>query len=512
MFDSREINPHTGEDKRPIDNTSLKLLIWFSEVSELRTIGKGEVIDPEKSIDNPRHKHIRNASPILPREGNIQGNLIKRGVLENYLRRLNRHPGRQVNASVSSSGELGGVVLDLLVNEKKPYVIYGQVSNTGTDSTGEWRERLGFIHNQLTGHDDILSIDYVTAEFDDANSVLGSYQIPIIAPNYLKFRVYGSYSEYEADEVGINDVDFSGETVRAGLELIASPFFLGDFYVDFLAGVRWSDIEVDNETIDQSGEAETIIPYIGTAIGKRSQLNSSYLSLTFESNINSISEAERNNLGRLETEDDWYTVRLDSYVNTYIEPLFYNKAWRNRDTWYTSTLAHELGLRLRGQYVLNDDRTIPQEQFIAGGFFSVRGYPESVTNGDNGFVSSAEYRYHLPRSLKPNSVIEDEGGTPNRAFDRYNIRPPSVYGRPDWDLIFRTFVDYAQLEPNDEQIGEDSQELLSAGVGVELQLLSNFNIRLDWGYILEELERNNIPLDDADSGDSRFHFISTLSW
>lgn len=512
MFDPAQIDPRTGADKRPINDASLKLVVWFSEVSELRTIAKGSAIDPDKAINNSRYKRLAQASPLSPSAGAAQKNLIRSSVLENYLNRLNRHPGRQVDASISASGELGGVVLDLLVNEQKPYVIYGQVSNTGTESTGEWRERIGFIHNQLTGHDDILSLDYVTAEFDSANSVLGSYQIPLIAPNYLKFRVYASYSEYDADEVGVNNIDFEGENTQLGAEFIASPFFIGKHYVDFVGGIRWNEIEVDNITISQVGEAETLIPYLGASVGNRSYLGSSHLGIVFEQNVSSISETERNNLGRLETADDWLVARLDSSFNTYLEPLLWPKFWRDRSTWYSSTLAYEIGLRLKAQYVFDDKRLIPQEQLISGGFFSVRGYPESVANGDNGFVASAEYRYHLPRIFKPNSVVAQEGGTPSKAFGKYNLRPPQVYARPDWDLVFRTFVDVAHLESNNEQTGEDDLDLLSVGLGVELQLLSNLNLRTDWGYVLSELERNGITVDDADKGDSRFHFMGTVSW
>ena len=61
--------------------------------------------------------------------------------------------------------------LDYLVTEQKPYSAYLQVSNTGTESTGDWRERIGFIHYQMTGRDDIFSVDFITAEFDKTNTV-----------------------------------------------------------------------------------------------------------------------------------------------------------------------------------------------------------------------------------------------------------------------------------------------------------------------------------------------------
>ena len=129
--------------------------------------------------------------------------------------------------------------------------------------------------------------------------------------------------------------------------------------------------------------------------------------------------------------------------------------------------------------------------------------------GDEGFVVNAEYRYHVPRSLMPLSEVDHPE---IKLFGKYNVRPPYVYGRPDWDLILRGFFDYGYAGINDKRPEDNSLTLISTGVGLELQLFTNFNIRLDWGYVLNTLERGGVILDDAEAGDSRFHFITTLSW
>ena len=61
--------------------------------------------------------------------------------------------------------EESGVELQYLINESRPWRVFGQVSNTGTEQTDEWREHFGFVHHQFTGNDDVLSIDYMTAGF-----------------------------------------------------------------------------------------------------------------------------------------------------------------------------------------------------------------------------------------------------------------------------------------------------------------------------------------------------------
>jgi len=54
-----------------------------------------------------------------------------------------------------------------------------------------------------------------------------------------------------------------------------------------------------------------------------------------------------------------------------------------------STLAHELYFSLHGQYAFNN-RLVPQAQDVAGGMYSVRGYPESFAAGDSGFAGSLD--------------------------------------------------------------------------------------------------------------------------
>ena len=96
------------------------------------------------------------------------------------------------------------------VAEQKPWLVYAQVGNYGTEGTTEWRERFGFSHNQLTGNDDVLRLDYVTGNFDEVHAGFGSYEVPIWRLDRLRLRGYGSYSEYDASEVGARPARLPG--------------------------------------------------------------------------------------------------------------------------------------------------------------------------------------------------------------------------------------------------------------------------------------------------------------
>jgi hemolysin activation/secretion protein len=48
--------------------------------------------------------------------------------------------------------------------------------------------------------------------------------------------------------------------------------------------------------------------------------------------------------------------------------------------------------------------------------------------------------------------------------------------------------------------------LVGAGVGLEFQFLQNVNLRLDWGFALQDVRGT----ESVDSGDSRVHLSATF--
>ena len=515
--DPKQFNLRDGTDLRK-GSHSLTFNVWLNQVVEVRTVGKGARVAGDDAVNHRMHSRILKNSPVQPEAGS--GVLVDKHELDNYMERVNRHPARRVDASLASAGAPGAVVLDYVVNEPKPWMLYAQLSNTGTESTGEWRQRIGGSHHQLTGNDDTLTLDYLTSEFDQANAFFGSYEIPLIFPDYLTARVYGSYSDFDAENLVIPAAaNFEGETVTYGGELRYTPVYAFGHAVTAYAGLEYQDIEVDNILALTKGEATLLKPYVGLEATKNKQTHRSRLSLGFEFNSDtSNSVADLTSLGRIGTTDDYELVTFDFFQSFYLEPLFSGYHQPDPDNWKANALVHELAFSVRGQYALGDARLIPQEQIAGGGLFSVRGYDESIARGDSGVIASAEYRLHIARLLTPSALLPNEN-VPGEAAEtspqarRFNYRAPNLYGLPDWDLMLRGFVDYADFTINDRQINETEDELLSAGVGIEFQYRSNFNIRLDYGFVLKDLEDfAGNPINGAESGDSRLHVIATFSY
>lgn len=520
--DPDQIDLETGDDYREEGDTSLTLRIWLGEVIEQRTIAKGGRIKGDDPINHPFHKKIIEKSPFheYSQEGEF---LINKNYLDKYVERLNQNPRRRVDVSLASGGAPGKVVLDYIVSEAKPWTAYLQVSNTGTEATGEWRERIGLVHYQLTNNDDILSLDYLTAEFDRANAVLASYELPLIRPDYLNFKADFKYSDFAAENILQDNLsDSEGETFSYGTEFIYTPFFWKQHAFSATFGVLGEDIKFLSSTPNpDEGQVTLLSPYLRLEASKQKQLHQSTFSISYEENVNTSDDNETNLLllGRSNSTVDHKIVRFDLYQSFFIEPLLPSYYKVKQDKWLANSLIHELAFSLSGQEALEDVRLITQKQIYGGGFFTVRGYNESAARGDSGLVGSAEYRIHLARLLRPASMLEEvdpEKQVPDRKVrNRFNYRAPSLYGIPDWNFLVRGFFDWASFSFNgDKSVDETEQDLRSVGLGFEFQYRSNLNIRLDYGIVMEELfnDFNNTLEDDADEGDSRFHFLATFSF
>lgn len=114
----QDINAATLQYLWPAGNTTLRMMVRLATAGKICTLGSGDRIEHEKRIDNDAHDRIRRNSPIQE-----QG-LLDQSLLNEYIYRLNRHPGRRVDAAVSSSRNPGEATLDYMVTENKPWFAY----------------------------------------------------------------------------------------------------------------------------------------------------------------------------------------------------------------------------------------------------------------------------------------------------------------------------------------------------------------------------------------------------
>ena len=485
------VPPH--KDLRAQNNTVLRLRVQMAVIGDLRTIASGERVRSENRINSPAHDRIRENSPLQ------KDSLLWRNMLDDYISRLNRFPNRRVDAAVASAGTEDQVSLDYLVAESKPLLAYAQVSNTGTKQTSEWRERIGLIDYQLFGNDDVFTFDYITAGFSAAHAIVPSYEAPLFGSEKTRWRIYGAWSQFDASEVGRSEETFNGEEYTAGGELIRNVLQHHDLFLDAVAGARWRSIMVNNVTGETIGDTNFFLPNAGLRLERTTETSSTTGSLNLEGNVPGVAgtnQEEVTKLGRLYADKSWYAMQWNLSHSFYLEPLLYPQGWE--DPQEGSSLANEMAFAFKGQYT--QDRLIPQAEEVMGGFYTVRGYKESMTAGDTAMIGTAEYRLHVPRCFKPQAEPGKLLGRP------FRFSPQQLRGRPDWDLVLRAFLDAGRTTNNEILPIEQNETLVGTGVGAELQVKRNFNLRVDYGIPLSDVKSSD------DTGSGRAYILATLMW
>ncbi len=487
-----------GEDRRAEGDLGLHVRVLIGWVEDVRTIGGGERFGDESVRNAPEHARIRRLSPVQPSTPEAR-DVLDRRALDDYVLRLNRHPGRVVNLGVGPGSGVsdGSVVVDYHIYEAKPWYGYFQVSNTGTEETNEWRERFGFVHNQLTNNDDILTIDYVTAGFEDSHAIVANYEAPFGDSEHLRWRVGASWNEFTGSDIGgdpRDDIEGDGWSVTG--EAIWNVYQEGEIFVDVVGGIRYHEVSFDSPTL--SGDGSFFLPKIGATVERFTDISSFTAGADIEVGLASENERELERLGRTDVDDQWVMLSYDFEWSFFLEPVFFREEFEDPDTTWNprKTLAHEFSMRLRGQETFGA-RVVPNYQAVTGGAASVRGYPESEVPSDSVVVFSAEYRFHVPRSFAPSAEPGTLLGQP------FKIRPQRTWGRPDWDLVLKGFVDAARATNYGDVSFEADETLVGVGVGAELRVKRNFVMSLDWGFALADTE-------EVDSGDNELHFILTL--
>ena len=402
------------------------------------------------------HQRLRTdyLHPRIERSAGPPLNII---ALKNRLEMIRQNPNiRRVNAELKPGAIPGESRLDVQIEENPPVVLRVQFSNDRPPSIGAEQLRLLARHGNLTGHSDVLALDYglirdgiEETEIAGVDDLDVFYVIPInasdttIALSYSRSNTLVVEETFQELDIESESEDFS-VTVRQPLyqtpntEIALSltgerrsndTFLLGSPF-SFAPGAR-------------NGETDVTVLRFSQEFLTRDQTRAISARSTFSFGIDALGSTD----------------------NTGSAPDGEFFAWLGQVQYVLRINEGGAQIILRANTQLAADSLLSLEQFSIGGVDTVRGYREHQLVRDSAVVSSAELRVPLIRNATGQNILQ--------------LAPFVDFGH-GWNR---------NDTPEDQHIG-------SAGIGLLLDLDGRFDVQLYWGYPFRNFDNTDHDLQD----------------
>ena len=431
----------------------------------------GEMAFYEKGVEEPTpYDGHFTARQLARRMGNIrEGEAFDYNEFYKGVFRMNSHPDLTVDTDLKVRRErvdedlLRYVDMDFFVEDRLPIHGVFEIRNSGTEATEEWRMGLTLQHLNLTKHDDVLTVTLpFSIDLSTLQSVAGSYYLPHYIGHGGAFTLYGGYSKLDAENL-VPEIDLEGTGWFVGLqgtyELLRSDYH----QLNVSLGLAHQVIE-DTLVLQGGGGAlprEVALSPLSLVFSYSSVQPDRWGGRNFLTSLTTAnfggflgsSDDEEIRQQRETAEADYYVERLQL---ARIQPVF-GKDEGNK--WL-------IFVKLDGQYA--SGALVPSEQKAVGGIDNVRGYIEREVFGDYGVSGTVELRSPIySSSYLAGLQGKDEAGTERL------------------QLVF--FADGAQMFIEDALANQtDSFDLLSVGLGFRLALTQHAQLKIDWGFPIEE--------------------------
>jgi hemolysin activation/secretion protein len=457
---------------------SVQIMVYEGKLDHVAVKHEGKAWFSDRMLTN--HIHLKPGDSIL------QSKLLQ------DVFRLNLNPQfREVNV-VYEPGDPdpdghGTTTVDLDVKERFPFRVYGGADDYGLKILGENQAFGGFNYGNLFGADQQLNYQYTTDfSFDRLQQHSASYLIPL--PWFgNSFTIYGNYNRVQPDlsEIGFGPIKYNdGRTYQLSARYtIPLPVMCGigqDISVgyDFKSAntpATFGKVVVNPYRADIDQAALDYHAYEKDRLGYTQVFGSGYYSPGGLLGKNSSSNFAT--FGPANLKSDYYYGRVEG-------DRAFNLPW---------------GFQLRGRAGWQDASTglLPSEQLYLGGNALLRGYPESVESGDEGWYGSAEL--HLPIISTGNLTRQ------------HNV--PNVNGDTLDAFVFFDYGSVKSISPNQGPLEGNPYgrvNLESVGGGLVYSVSQNLKISFSYGHQLKELPSDTPAPLTREKG--KFHLSATLSF
>jgi len=392
------------------------------------------------------------------------GHYINRVGLLNDVAILNQNPFMQSQAVLKRGDLPGTTTIDLRTEDKFPMRGYVGVDNTGTVQTRLWRWNGGINWGNAFFQGAQLSYQY-SAPFENLKTQpvqSGSFSIPL--PWKHIFSIYGSYS---STDVTINSG--SSSIADVGTQSQVSPRYIipiGKMYGKLLQNITLGFDWVSSNLSYQQGGNQ--VPANQTDV---IQAMAGYqMSLKDKYGQTSLSTDNYWSPGGINSKN---TTSAFQYVDSRTQANYYYSVLTLQRE---NVLPADCSLLALFSGQLASTSLINNEQLSIGGYGSVRGYPQQILYGDQGFFFNLEL--HSPSY----SIF---GLTKSLSDSELGGLPKIVRKLGKDQLMFLAFWDFGLVNSIHPLPGNPaSYDITALGIGVRYGLGSNYSLRCDLGFPL----------------------------
>jgi hemolysin activation/secretion protein len=420
------------------------------------------IVEGNKFFDEA---NVRSSVPSL-----APGKAPNINAIARNLRVANESPAKQAQVLLRSGQEEATVDAVLRVVDERPVKRSVTVDNTGSPTTGRLRVGLGLQNANLTGSDDVLSLQFVTAPYDDhidssgrpdrivpwpnrRVTILGAgYRIPLYeSGDSLDFTL--GYSNVNSGTVA-NIFSITGAGTVYGARYTANLLRLGDYEhrLVFSADLR----TYDNKGVRAVGGTVQLIPDVTVhplgvtyAGSLRKQDSETAFSLGVFKNISGGNDGRAEDFCQLGLRNNGLGQCASATYEVWRWGFNYNRAL---------PADYQARVALSGQGT--KDMLVPGELFGVGGADSVRGFLEREVADDKGIRGTVEL------------YSPDFGG-------KTGISSARVRGLVflDWARVTRNMPGPADLH---------AQAIGSYGIGFRFSKGTNMAFRADYGIVNDQ--------------------------
>ena len=455
------LTPFTGESKTALDVEKARdaLESFYHDIGYPAVL----VNIPEQTVENglvmlkvieSRIKDVKvtgnkyfTKESIMKRLPSLRpGNVIYMPRLQQEFGLANRNSDMKISPLLIPGKELGTLNIELKVDDKLPLHGSLEFNNRSTHTTTDLRLNGSIRYDNLWQKEHSFSLQYQTSPEDlhEVQLLAESYVFPVPWSRDSLIALYAVWAD--SDTAFGEGFEVIGKGQIFGFRYIMPLPSLDAFSHNLTMGIDYKDFDEDvNFSESESDNLKTPIKYMPLIFSYSATRSDETGDTQFSLGLNL-------SIRKLVTDQREFEIKRYRARGNYL----YVTAGVER----TQRLPYGLNLYAKLDGQIASQPLISNEQYVAGGMESVRGYQESELSGDHALHGSLELMFpELPGLL---GIPDKLAGTPY------------------------VFYDIAELWTRNPLPGEEKYRgLRGAGIGVRGKILENLEFGIDGSKALK---------------------------